>query len=551
MEKVDNTPRDTVDSVDPVQTNEGGDETLSADEILLRAQGHKGELPRQFSSFAALSLAFVITNSWIGLCATFVTPLILGGGPMVFFGVLVAAVACTIITAGLAELASAYPSSGGQYHFAFMVSSVKARAAAAFVTGWLSTLAWCLTSTSASIFDAQMILALASFYNADFAPTQWQTYLIFLLITILAALVVCYAPRLLPALEKFFFWCSLSGFLVAFITMLAASRHKESAHVVFVEYNNQSGWSDGMSFVIAVGTCMYTFLATDATTHIAEEVPDPGRHIPRVMILTMVIGFGTVMPFILAILFSSNDLDAISASALPILEVYYQATGSKGAAAFFTFWILLNYFGATISCLATSGRLTWAFARDNGLPYSHFFARVHRTLETPINATFACATFVVLYGLIYIGSTTAFNSIINMSILALNVSYVVPQGILLYRGRNKVLPSRSFKLGPLGPFVNAFSCVWCTFYTIIFCFPTFLPAEVGSMNYVSVVVVGIIVIIAVLWYGGKRKTFVGPNLNFEGLEITQEHLQEIQGHGHGHRHSEVLTDAASSSQKAA
>ena len=75
---------------------------------------------------------------------------------------------------------------------------------------------------------------------------------------------------MLPGLEKFFFWCSLSGFVVGFITMLAASGGKESAHTVFVEFNNQTGWSDGMSFVIAVGACMYTFLATDATTHIAE-----------------------------------------------------------------------------------------------------------------------------------------------------------------------------------------------------------------------------------------------------------------------------------------
>lgn len=49
----------------------------------------------------------------------------------------------------MAELASSFPSSGGQYHFAFMVSSDKTRAMAAFMTGWLSVLAWCLTTTSA------------------------------------------------------------------------------------------------------------------------------------------------------------------------------------------------------------------------------------------------------------------------------------------------------------------------------------------------------------------------------------------------------------------
>ena len=59
-------------------------------------------------------------------------------------------ICCT--AAGMAELASAYPSTGGQYHFAFMVSPPKSRAFIAFVMGWLSVLAWVLTTTSAAIF---------------------------------------------------------------------------------------------------------------------------------------------------------------------------------------------------------------------------------------------------------------------------------------------------------------------------------------------------------------------------------------------------------------
>jgi choline transport protein len=80
-----------------VKRNSDG-ETLSPDELLLRAQGHQGELPRQFSSFSALSLAFVITNSWVGYCSTFVTALLAGGGPAVFWGIVVAATACLIIS---------------------------------------------------------------------------------------------------------------------------------------------------------------------------------------------------------------------------------------------------------------------------------------------------------------------------------------------------------------------------------------------------------------------------------------------------------------------
>lgn len=92
-------------------------ENLSADELELRAQGHTGELPRQFGALSTLSLAFTITNSWIGYSAVFVIPLIAGGGPCVVWSLVVGFVVCSIITLGLAELASAYPTSGGQYQY--------------------------------------------------------------------------------------------------------------------------------------------------------------------------------------------------------------------------------------------------------------------------------------------------------------------------------------------------------------------------------------------------------------------------------------------------
>jgi hypothetical protein len=121
------------------------DENLSADEIQLRAQGHVGELPRQFSPLSTLALAFSITNTWVGYAATFVTPLYAGAGPAVFWAPIIAFIASLLITLGLAELASAFPSSGGQYHAAFLVSPPKYRAAIGFTVGWLSCFAWLFT----------------------------------------------------------------------------------------------------------------------------------------------------------------------------------------------------------------------------------------------------------------------------------------------------------------------------------------------------------------------------------------------------------------------
>jgi hypothetical protein len=74
------------------------DAVLSADELELRAQGHKGELPRQFSTLSTLAIAFTLTSAWIGYSATFPYPLLAGGGPYVFWGLIVATVACCIIS---------------------------------------------------------------------------------------------------------------------------------------------------------------------------------------------------------------------------------------------------------------------------------------------------------------------------------------------------------------------------------------------------------------------------------------------------------------------
>lgn len=245
-------------------------------------------------------------------------------------------------------------------------------------------------------------------------------------------------------------------------------------------------------------------------TDSSQEVPEPGRNIPKVMCLTPVIGIATTLPFVVATLFATVDLGEVVRSKLPILTLYHQATGSKDVAAIFTIWLIFNYFGGTVTGLAASGRMAWAFARDNGLPFSGTLATVHPRFQTPVASTVACAVLMALYGLIYIASSTAYSSIVSMAILSMNVTYVIPQGILLFRGREKVLVDRYFDLGRYGVFVNAFSCVWVGLYTVIFCFPTIMPPTPSNMNYLAPVVVVIVVLILVVWYGGKKKTFFGP-----------------------------------------
>lgn len=91
-------------------------------------------------------------------------------------------------------------------------------------------------------------------------------------------------------------------------------------------------------------------------------------------ILNGVMGFAALM----AILFCAGDIEAAikSPTGYPFMEIFYQATQSAGGATAMACIILALVFFATIGLIATASRMTWAFARDNGLPGSKWLARV-------------------------------------------------------------------------------------------------------------------------------------------------------------------------------
>lgn len=102
---------------------------------------------------------------------------------------------------------------------------------------------------------------------------------------------------------------------------------------------------------------------------------------------------------------------------------------------------------------------------------------------------------------------------VSATIMFTQTSCVIPQAILLYRGRDQVLPNRYFDLGRFGPIVNAIAVAWTVFLDVLVCFPTSMPVSAENMNYVSVVFVGLTSFVVLLWFGTKKGVFVGPHVN--------------------------------------
>ena len=91
--------------------------------------------------------------------------------------------------------------------------------------------------------------------------------------------------------------------------------------------------------------------------------------------LNGVLGFAALM----AILFCAGNIENAlnTPTGFPFIEIFYQATNSAGGATAMVCVILALAFFATIALIATASRMTWAFARDNGLPGSHWLSKVY------------------------------------------------------------------------------------------------------------------------------------------------------------------------------
>lgn len=104
---------------------------------------------------------------------------------------------------------------------------------------------------------------------------------------------------------------------------------------------------------------------------------------------------------------------------------------------------------------------------------------------------------------------------VNTTIFFVQTACIIPQAILVYRGRDMILPKRYFDLGKLGPFVNGFAVAWVVFLDVLYCFPTVRPVTPQNMSYVTVVVSGLLAFVVIFWFTGKKGKFAGPHINLD------------------------------------
>ncbi|KEF58804.1 uncharacterized protein A1O9_03647 [Exophiala aquamarina CBS 119918] len=436
------------------------------------------------------------------------------GGSVAFFYGFIFCVLCNFcLSASVGELSSIWPTAGGQYHYAYALCTEKWRMSMSFWVGWINIAGWLTLITTEAFFAAQFISA-AAVIGSDgaYVITAWKTYLIFLVVSTFTILLNIFGYRILNRWNEFALFWSITGCLVVSITLLATGE-KTSAQFVFTDFSNSTGWNDGMAWMLGLLQSALSLIGFDAVAHLTEEMKTPQRDSPQAMVAAVAIGGTTGIVFILVMLFSLVDPDTILATKTnsPVVELIYQATGSRAGTVVLSCALAVCFVNGTNGCVTSGSRLLWAMARDNGSPFSKFLSHITPGLNVPVRAILAAALFNMLFGLLYLGPTVAFNAYCASCTIFLNLSYAVPVAFLLVRGRKVVSSSRPvFYLGHrTGYIMNWVSVLFVFVTSIFFCFPGFLPVTTSNMNYVSAVVGIFIIFCSTLWVA-KRGQYNGP-----------------------------------------
>lgn len=261
-------------TADNMKTAEhAGHEALyTEDDVALERLGHKQELKRNFSMVSMLGLAFAILNTWTALAASISLALPSGGASSVIWGLIVAGICNMCLAASLAEFLSAYPTAGGQYHWAAIVSWKKHSRGISYCTGWINVAGWVALSATGGLLGSTFVMNILVLFNPNYEAKAWHQFLIYIGFTLFALVVNTFVTRLLPYFTKAAFFWSLAGFVIISITVLAcASPNYQSGDFVYGNLTNEVGWPDGLAWLL--GLLQGAFALTGMFLHL----PSGGR----------------------------------------------------------------------------------------------------------------------------------------------------------------------------------------------------------------------------------------------------------------------------------
>jgi choline transport protein len=247
----------------------------------------------------------------------------------------------------------------------------------------MCALGWQSYVPGAANVGATALQGLGVVASGNYVPKAYQTVLLTILFCIFAPLFNTLLARRLPGIEGLVFALYMLAF-IAFLVVLVGMGPRSSATEVFTHFEDNAGWgSIGTACFVGINGPVITLLGSDSAVHLAEEMKDSSRNLPKAMLCYAAVNYLIGFAMLLAFIFVVGDVDSIlsTATGQPWIQVIWNATGSGAATIVMTAIIAFFFLFAAVNTNTTSSRQLYAFARDGGLPFSNWICRVSRSPE--------------------------------------------------------------------------------------------------------------------------------------------------------------------------
>ncbi|MEU6091266.1 amino acid permease [Streptomyces sp. NPDC047085] len=476
------------------------------DDATLHAMGYPRKLTRRFQAFDNFAISFTIINILSGIFSSFGYGMNAGGPRILVFGWIGVSVMVLFIGAAMAEVASAYPTSGALYFSAGKLAK-RHKGAWSWYTGWLNFVGQIGGTAATGYAAATFIQAFVALQWSSYRPTAHQTVLITALIIVLQGLANTYTVQLVAVLNRISVWWLLIGLVVIVSTLIVMPDHHQSASFV-THFVNNTGFTNGLyGGMLGLLVTSWTFTGFDGSFHMSEETVRATVNAPKG--ITRAIGYSAITGLILmlALVYSIGDYDKVASSSAPPVQILIDGLGLGTAKV-----MLLVVIGAMLFCglanLTSNTRQIFAFSRDGAMPGSRWWHSVSLRTRTPVKAVWlavACSLALVVPGW---WSHTAFTAIVSVNVVGLFLAYAVPIFLRLRLG-DEFQPG-PWHLGRWGRPIGWIAVIWIVLSSVLFMLPQASPITVDSFNYAPIALAVVVLVATVWWFATARRRFQGP-----------------------------------------
>ena len=311
-------------------------------------------------------------------------------GPSAIVAIALNGVIALLTAASLAEMATAFPQSGGVYTFAKKVMSVRS----AFAVGWVLWFAYIVAGVLYALgFAAYGAAILLELWRAVGTPPAWLTGRT----VMLALAMIAIATYSIELIRK-----GAQGGKLAIIGKVVVFTILILVGVVVLAFSEPGTIGRGMTPFFPEGTTGllqamgFTFIALqgfDLIAAVGGEVRNPSRNIPRAMFLSLGAALAIYLPLLFVVATVGTDGTSIQQMSIDEPDTVF-AVAVRNYMGPWGYWFVmvaavLSTLSALNASLMAASQVAFSMARDRTLPA--VLEGVHQTRRTPVMAIYASA----------------------------------------------------------------------------------------------------------------------------------------------------------------